>query len=134
MLLVEVERRCRVLTLAEARANYTDLQVGRKGSIAGQPAVRRATFALRPTAPQENPLHGALSDGPARYWAEAARVAVAAHTRRGESDHVALWLVQVGRRKHESHLRIQASPMPRLACAQVLALDHKAPEWAVIAP
>jgi len=38
-------------------------------------------------------------------WAEAARVMVTAHQRRGESDAVALWMYQA------------------------MALDHTAPEW-----
>ncbi|KXZ44779.1 hypothetical protein GPECTOR_62g894 [Gonium pectorale] len=61
--------------------------------------------------PAESRMTGAplLATSPVELWRELARVMLTAHTRRGESDLVAYWLVQV------------------------LALDHRAPEWQVMA-
>ncbi|GLC36810.1 hypothetical protein PLESTB_000780600 [Pleodorina starrii] len=82
VLFVDVDRRGRVLDAAEARRRYADL----------------------PSAP----LPQLLPASPLELWCELGRVMVTAHGRRGESDLVAHWLVQI------------------------LALDHRSPEWQVM--
>ncbi|KAG2484317.1 hypothetical protein HYH03_016859 [Edaphochlamys debaryana] len=81
---VDVGRRGRVMSPAEARQRYVDLPPG--------------------------PLAAMLPPSPVPLWAATARLVQTAHMRRGESDLVAYWLVQV------------------------LSLDHTAPEWAVMLP
>ncbi|KAG2436490.1 hypothetical protein HXX76_006790 [Chlamydomonas incerta] len=106
VVLVDMDRRGRLMTPAEAVARFPDLQPPQQPQQAGpqQAAAQQAAAALLPL------LAAAAGSGPLPLWGELSRLVLTAHTRRGESDLVAHWLVQV------------------------LALDHRAPEWAVMAP
>eukprot|EP00198_Chlamydomonas_reinhardtii_P010478 XP_001699815.1 predicted protein [Chlamydomonas reinhardtii] len=112
LVLVDVDRRGRLMTPAEAAARFPDLHTTQSAQHSSQTRAQRAqevvesaeSAALLPL------LAAAAGSGPLPLWGELARLVLTAHTRRGESDLVAHWLVQV------------------------LALDHRAPEWAVMAP
>lgn len=81
LLLVDVGRKGAVLSVEQARAKYRDM-------------LPDSALGRCPTAPE--------------LWGELVRVVLTAHMRRGESDLVAHWLVQL------------------------LALDHRAPEWQAV--